>query len=117
MIKDKAGGCSGSFYPGNEGALSGMVANFLKDAVNEALPDIIGLVSPHAGYIYSGQVAACSYKQIEEKKYESVIIIAPSHSEYFDFNSIFDGQGLQDTAWNCRSGYGKSRKACRQCHI
>lgn len=86
---------AGSFYPGNEGSLSGMVANFLKDAVNEALPDIIGLVSPHAGYIYSGQVAACSYKQVEKRKYESVIIIAPSHSEYFDFNSVFDGRAYK----------------------
>jgi len=86
---------AGSFYPGNEGALSGMVTNFLKSAVNEALPDIIGLVSPHAGYIYSGQVAACSYKQVKGKKYESVIIIAPSHSEYFDFNSVFNGRGYR----------------------
>jgi AmmeMemoRadiSam system protein B len=86
---------AGSFYPGNEGALSGMVTNFLKSAVNEALPDITGLVSPHAGYIYSGQVAACSYKQVEGKKYESVIIIAPSHSEYFDFNSVFNGRAYR----------------------
>jgi len=86
---------AGSFYPGNEGALSGMVAKFLENAVNEALPDITGLVSPHAGYIYSGQVAACSYKQIEGKKYESVIIIAPSHSDYFDFNSVFDGRAYK----------------------
>ncbi len=86
---------SGSFYPGNEGALSGMVTNFLKNAVNEALPDITGLVSPHAGYIYSGQVAACSYKQVEGKKYSSVFIIAPSHSEYFDFNSVFSGRAYK----------------------
>ena len=86
---------AGSFYPANEGALSGMVTNFLKSAVNEALPDITGLVCPHAGYIYSGQVAACSYKQVEGKKYESIIIIAPSHSEYFDFNSVFDGRAYR----------------------
>ena len=86
---------AGSFYPGNEGALSGLVANFLKSAVNEELPDITGLVSPHAGYIYSGRVAACSYKQVEKRKYESVILIAPSHSEYFDFNSVFDGMAYQ----------------------
>jgi MEMO1 family protein len=86
---------AGSFYPGNKGTLSGMVTHFLKSAISEALPDITGLVSPHAGYIYSGQVAACSYKQVEGKKYESVFIIAPSHSEYFDFNSIFDGQAYQ----------------------
>jgi AmmeMemoRadiSam system protein B len=71
------------------------VTNSLKSAVNEALPDITGLVSPHAGYIYSGQVAACSFKQVEGKKYESVIIIAPSHSEYFDFNSVFNGRAYR----------------------
>lgn len=86
---------AGNFYPDNESALSGMVTDFLKDAVNEALPDITGLVCPHAGYIYSGQVAACSYKQVEGKKYETVIIIAPSHSEYFDFNSVFDGRAYR----------------------
>ena len=86
---------AGSFYPGNKVALSGLVANFLKDAKNEALPDITGLVSPHAGYIYSGQVAACSFKQVEGKKYDSVIIVAPSHSEYFEFNSVFDGLAYQ----------------------
>lgn len=86
---------AGSFYPDNEDALSGMVAKFLDNAVNEALPDITGLVCPHAGYIYSGQVAACSYKQVEGKKYESVIIIAPSHSDYFDFNSVFDGRAYR----------------------
>jgi AmmeMemoRadiSam system protein B len=67
----------------------------LKGAENEAMPDIIGLVCPHAGYIYSGQVAACSYKQVEGKKYESVFIIAPSHSEFFDFNSVFNGRAYR----------------------
>jgi AmmeMemoRadiSam system protein B len=94
-VKIRNAAVAGSFYPGNEGALSGMVTNFLKSSVNEALPDITGLVCPHAGYIYSGQVAACSYKQVEGKKYESVIIIAPSHSEYFDFNSVFDGRAYR----------------------
>jgi MEMO1 family protein len=86
---------AGSFYPGNGNALSVMVAGFLKNTTNEALPEITGLVSPHAGYIYSGQVAACSYKQVENKKYESVFIVAPSHTEYFDFNSVFDGRAYQ----------------------
>jgi AmmeMemoRadiSam system protein B len=86
---------AGSFYPGDAGALSGMVEKFLENAVDEALPDIAGLVCPHAGYIYSGQLAACSYKQVEQRKYESVIIIAPSHSDYFDFNSVFDGRSYR----------------------
>jgi MEMO1 family protein len=93
--KIKLESAAGSFYPENEAALSDAVTNFLKRAVSEELPDITGLVCPHAGYIYSGQVAAYSYKQVGKRKYDSVIIIAPSHSEYFDFNSVFEGRGYR----------------------
>jgi len=86
---------AGSFYPANTKALSGMIAEFLNKAENQNLENIIGLISPHAGYIYSGQVAAYSFKQIEGRAYDSIIIIAPSHSEYFDFCSVFNGKAYQ----------------------
>jgi hypothetical protein len=37
------------------------------------------LIVPHAGYIYSGQVAAHAFKQVENRSYKTVIILAPSH--------------------------------------
>jgi len=86
---------AGSFYPGNPKALSEMITGFLNKAEKQNLDNIIGLVSPHAGYIYSGQVAAYSFKQIEGRQYDSIIIIAPSHSEYFDFCSVFNGKAYQ----------------------
>lgn len=86
---------AGSFYPSNPSVLRRMIIEFLEKAENKNINNIKGLVCPHAGYIYSGQIAAHSYKQIEGKDYETVIIIAPSHAEYFDFNSIYTGSAYE----------------------
>ena len=87
---------AGSFYPGSQGALRNKINGFLG---NIELPPDIGniksIICPHAGYIYSGQVAAYSYKQIAGKNFDSIFIIAPSHSEYFNFISIFDGDAFR----------------------
>jgi AmmeMemoRadiSam system protein B len=82
---------AGSFYPDNPAALSKMINVFLENTQKENLKNIRGLVCPHAGYIYSGQVAACSYRQIEDCKYDCAVIIAPSHSEFFNYCSVYDG--------------------------
>ncbi|MBC7333834.1 MAG: AmmeMemoRadiSam system protein B, partial [Actinobacteria bacterium] len=71
------------------------IEDFLKRAEFYAVENIKALICPHAGYIYSGQVAAYSYKQITNASYKSVFIIAPSHSEYFDFNSIYYGKAYE----------------------
>jgi AmmeMemoRadiSam system protein B len=41
--------------------------------------ELIGLISPHAGYIYSGQVAAHAYKQLDGVSYDAVAVISPVH--------------------------------------
>ncbi len=86
---------AGSFYPGNPQTLKDMISGYMDKAKNHNLGNIKGLVSPHAGYVYSGQVAAFSYKQIADKDYDCIFIIAPSHSEYFDFNSVFAGSAYE----------------------
>lgn len=86
---------AGSFYPAGRAVLQNMIMGYIDEAKDYNLQDINGLVSPHAGYIYSGQVAAYSYKQIAGEEYDSIFIIAPSHSEYFEFNSIFAGSAYE----------------------
>jgi AmmeMemoRadiSam system protein B len=86
---------AGSFYPGNTSDLSAQINEYLNVAKSENIENIIGLVCPHAGYLYSGQIAACAYKQVLGKKFESAVIIAPSHSEYFEFNSVFNGKAYR----------------------
>lgn len=86
---------SGSFYPADPDSLRSQVKSFLNNAETLGLHNIKAIVSPHAGYIYSGQIAACSFKQVEGVNYESILIIAPSHAEYFDYISIYHGDGYK----------------------
>jgi hypothetical protein len=51
------------------------------------------VVAPHAGYQYSGPVAAYTYAELKGRKFSRVVVIAPSHYESFDFTSIYDGDG------------------------
>ena len=46
------------------------------------------MVSPHAGYMYSGQVAAFGYKAVMNTPYDTVVLIAPSHRGYFESTAI-----------------------------
>lgn len=76
---------AGSFYPAESILLAGQIDKYLKDAGAEAVPgDIIALISPHAGYIYSGPVAAFGYKAISGRRYDTVVIIGISHHVLFD---------------------------------
>ena len=86
---------AGSFYPQNSNTLRNQINKFLDNVEKLNLKNIKALICPHAGYIYSGQVAAYSYKQIIGERYDSIFIIAPSHSEYFDFVSIYSGKAYR----------------------
>lgn len=79
----RASGHAGTWYPGTEEELSQMIKTYLKEARTKVPGEVFGLVSPHAGYIYSGPVAAFAYKQVEGKKFDDVIVIGPSHRHGF----------------------------------
>jgi hypothetical protein len=85
-------GVAGAFYPADPKELTEMVDGFLaKAAVPEIKDPLIALIAPHAGYPYSGGVAAYSYALLKGRKFSRVVIIAPSHYEAFDFSSVYDG--------------------------
>jgi len=71
---------AGQFYPGDKARLSGMIKQFFQEAKAAPISGRIhGIVSPHAGYIYSGIVAAAGFKQIDPK-IKTVFVLAPSHA-------------------------------------
>jgi hypothetical protein len=79
-------------YPANPAELAKMVDEFLAKVPPIKLDGpLVAIVSPHAGYPYSGQVAAYSYSLLKGKKFERIVVIAPSHFEAFPFASIYDG--------------------------
>lgn len=87
---------SGSWYPGNPIRLKTDIKKYL-----DSVPDlniageIVGLIAPHAGYTYSGQVAAYAYKLVIGKKYDAVVMIGPSHRVAFPGVSVWDEGGFE----------------------
>jgi len=73
---------AGRFYPGTKEELTKTIQEFFEKVERKNIPTIKGLVSPHAGYIYSGQVAAYGYAQIDDNT-KTVILLGPSHHVYF----------------------------------
>ncbi len=100
---------AGSFYPDDPYVLGMQIEDYLNNAKLLDINNIKALICPHAGYIYSGQVAAYSFKQIINKKFDSIIIISPSHSESFDFVSVYDGDAYNTPLG--RVGIDKKRSA------
>jgi len=83
---------AGQFYPAQPDQLRRMVDEFLGQATVPSLPGpLVALIAPHAGYIYSGKVAAHSYALLRGRKIARVVVIAPSHYEAFPFISVYDG--------------------------
>ncbi len=87
---------AGSFYPGDGKTLSRQVREFLSRAAKEEVAgEIVGLVSPHAGYMYSGLVAAHAFKTVEGMKFDAVVVVAPSHRVRFQGASVYDRGGYE----------------------
>lgn len=71
---------AGMFYPDSPSNLSSTIKGFLSRV--DKLPidkNPLALIVPHAGYMYSGQVAAYAYKQIEGASINTVVLIGVSH--------------------------------------
>lgn len=82
---------AGAFYPNDKEELAKRVDDFLSNAGRADVQGrILALIVPHAGYDYSGQVAAYSFKQLENTRFKKIIIISPSHYVGFDGISIYN---------------------------
>ena len=87
---------AGSWYPGDPARLTKDIKGYLKQVPAHKIEgELIALISPHAGYMYSGQVAAHAYKLLEGKQYDVVVIIAPSHRAYFKGASVYPKGGYR----------------------
>ena len=71
---------AGSFYPDSPQVLSAQVGKFIDDAaLKETNGELIGLIVPHAGYVYSGHVAGYAYKQLVGQSFDTVVLVGLSH--------------------------------------
>ncbi len=81
MINVRAPAVAGVFYPADRETLASDVARFIENAPVPQTLEPKALIAPHAGYVYSGQVAANAYItwQSQKNKIERLVLIGPAH--------------------------------------
>lgn len=87
---------AGLFYPADTSALNRQLDDLLQRA-QPLSPEgkIVALVSPHAGYMYSGLTAAHGFALLRTQRFDCVVIVSPSHREYFDGISVYGGSAYR----------------------
>ena len=87
---------AGAWYPDDATVLRATIEKWLDQAADGGVAgEIYGLLAPHAGYVYSGATAAVAYRQVRGRRYDAVVVIAPSHREYFSGVSVYQGDGYR----------------------
>jgi len=72
---------AGRFYPADKTALRDRINLFFKKVPEQEFNGRpIAIISPHAGYVYSGQVASHSFQAIRNHGFKRAIVLAPNHS-------------------------------------
>ncbi len=80
---------AGSWYPGTRGALTREVDAYLAAAEEGPSGTVTAVISPHAGLMFSGPVAAFAYKAASRGNYDVVVLAGPSHFAGFDGVAVF----------------------------
>jgi len=87
---DREPAVAGSFYSSNKAELENTLAVFFDKTEKSTAESPLAVVVPHAGYVFSGEVAAASFHQIDRnRKFDHVFIIGSSHTAYFDGASVY----------------------------
>ncbi len=92
----RAPAVSGAFYPGSLSSLKEMIEGFLAKVEKSPIAgELVALIAPHAGYVYSGQVAANAYKQIEGMHFDTVVLIGICHRTAIRGASVYRSGGYE----------------------
>ncbi len=90
QIYNRQPAVAGQFYPADKNELEKMLGNLFSQAETKKKENVLAVISPHAGYVFSGEVAASGLNQIDpEKSYENIFVIASSHRAYYEGASIY----------------------------
>jgi hypothetical protein len=80
MPKFRPSALAGSWYPVQADKLQKEVSEYIESAsIPEINSDVIALIAPHAGYVYSGATAGHAFKAVQGNQYDLVVILSPFH--------------------------------------
>jgi len=110
MAEVKEPAVAGQFYPAGEDTLRRNVDGYLARAGNSAVEGkLVAIVSPHAGYEYSGGVAAWAYKRLAGSNIRTVVIIGPSHHVAFEGVAVYAEGSMRTPLGNIRINEAAAR--------
>ncbi len=82
---------AGSWYPSDKKELTTIMEGFINSALTPPVDgEILGLISPHAGYDFSGRTAGFGFKAVRGRDYKTVVIVGFSHRKFFNGVSVYD---------------------------
>lgn len=89
-MKNRMPAVAGTFYPATNTALKNQISILFENATETAEGDVAALIVPHAGYVFSGEVAASAFAKLNRQaRYKNIFIIGRSHRKYFEGVSIY----------------------------
>jgi MEMO1 family protein len=86
---------AGTWYPGSSGALASAVERHLSRATSQLRGDLVALVAPHAGLVYSGPVAAHAYRLLRDRRFDVAVLVGPSHFVSFEGVAVVRSGGFE----------------------
>jgi len=86
---------AGLFYPKAETDLTKQIDEYLAEAKPEPIKNLRALICPHAGYEFSGKIAASAYKQLLGRDFDTVIVLGPSHYAAFNGAALTDADAYE----------------------
>lgn len=94
-MKIRPAAVAGSWYPGSASALAAAVDRHLAATSRDVDGDLVALIAPHAGLMYSGPVAAHAYRLLRGRAFDRIVLVGPSHFVGFEGVSIVTDGGFE----------------------
>jgi MEMO1 family protein len=98
MMRIRKSPIAGSWYPGSVAALSQAIDHHVAAADQldqEFAGELVGLICPHAGLMYSGPVAAYAYRLLRDRRFDVAVLVGPSHFVPFEGVSVVPSGGFE----------------------
>ena len=115
VLIDRPAAVAGSFYPANPIELKTLLGELFAKAKPTSTKDVIAIICPHAGFEFSGTVAASSFNQLDpDKQYDNIFIIGSSHHVSFMGASIYNIGNYQTPLGNVPVNIDLANKLIRE---
>src|SRR5436309_10860407 len=85
---------AGTWYPGAPDALAAALDRHLARTSRDVPGELVALIAPHAGLMYSGPVAAHAYRLLRDRAFDVAVLVGPSHFVGFEGVSVYPSGGF-----------------------